>query len=337
MSERIDKHASPLGRDRGWVPLLEIIGLTVSYRLEMGKIYALFNVDLEISRGEIVGVVGESGSGKSTLAKAILAYAKPPAKIEKGQILFQGKNVLSLKEDELRKMRFGQISIVPQGTMNAFNPVIKLNTQMVETLKEKVDRKTAREKAAHLFELVGLKAGFLQKYPHQFSGGEKQRASLAMALMNNPSLVILDEPTSALDVLNQTRFIQLLVKLSEEMNISWLFFTHDIALAANFCDRLMVLYCGQFIEEGKGTDIWNDPLHPYTNGLIQSLPKLGDKPFSRKPIAGYTLPLTGKPQRCSFSARCSMAQNVCYTQNPEYLRYRNLRKVRCFIAKENYF
>jgi oligopeptide/dipeptide ABC transporter ATP-binding protein len=328
MSERIDKHAS--------LPLLEIVGLTVSYRLETGKIYALFNVDLEVGRREIIGIVGESGSGKSTLAKAILAYAKPPAKIEKGRILFQGKDVLSLKEDELRKLRFGRISVVPQGTMNAFNPVIKLNTQMAETLKEKVDRKTALKKAEHLFELVGLKAKFLQKYPHQLSGGEKQRASFAMALMNNPSLVILDEPTSALDALNQTRFIQLLVKLSEEMNISWLFFTHDIALASNFCSRLMVLYCGQFVEEDESALLWNNPLHPYTKGLIESLPKLGDAPLARKPIAGYTTPLTGKPRSCIFSARCTMAQNVCYTQNPKYLRYGGLRKVRCFMAKENY-
>ena len=296
--------------------LLQIKNLKTYYYSRKGILRAVDNVSLNVDSGELVGIVGESGCGKSTLAYSIIRLILPPGRILGGSILFNGKDLLKLSEKEMRKIRGKEIGMIFQDPMTSLDPLEKIGDQIVETIMEheKVDKKTALERAKELLESVGLPADRVNYYPHQLSGGQRQRVMIALAVSLNPKLLIADEPTTALDVIVQEKIMDLLENLKKEGK-AIILITHDLSLASERSDKIAVMYAGWLVEFGKTDDIVNDPLHPYTTGLINSVPDLWlDREI--KPMPGYPPDLTNPPSGCRFHPRCPKATERCKHEEP---------------------
>jgi oligopeptide/dipeptide ABC transporter ATP-binding protein len=303
-------------------PLLSIRGLRTVFPTRAGVVHAVDGVDLDVNDAECVGVVGESGSGKSVTFQSVLGLVKPPGRIEAGRILFDGRDLARCTAQQMRSVRGGDIAMTMQDALTALNPAFTVETQIVETLQAHVPsmrtRAAARARAIELLARVGIPdpAIRLKQYPHQFSGGMRQRVMIAIALACGPRLLIADEPTTALDVTIQAQVLELLARMRVESGMGMVLISHDLGVVAEQCDRVAVMYCGQVVEAGPTRDVIARPLHPYTQGLLRSLPSLSDPDRPIQPIDGQVPDLLGPPATCRFMPRCPRAAAACETRVP---------------------
>ena len=314
--------------------LLEVKGLKTYFFTERGVVKAVDGISFEVEKGTTLGLAGESGCGKSTTAYSIIKLVPPPGKIVEGQILLDGKtDIVKMPEPEVRrKVRWKRISMVFQGAMNALNPVYTIGKQICEVLTYHADmtKKEAMERARELMKMVGLEPDIVKRYPHELSGGMKQRVVIATALLMRPELVILDEPTSALDIMTQANIMNLLKKLKKEHGLSYLFITHDLPLASELADRLAVMYAGKLVEVGTAEQIFLDPKHPYTKGLIGSVPTLRtDKELIF--IPGEVPSLIDPPPGCRFHPRCPHAMEKCKKEEPPLIEIEPEHYISCWL------
>ncbi|MFC1507826.1 ABC transporter ATP-binding protein [Pseudomonadota bacterium] len=297
-------------------PQISIRNLCVDYITDAGDVRAVNNVSFDIGKGEIFGLAGESGCGKSTVAMALMRLHKPPAFISGGEVIFDGHgDILKLSEANMTAFRWSQISMVFQSAMNALNPVLTLEEQFCDVIMRhtNMDRKKAIRRAEGLLEIVDIHPNRLRDYPHQFSGGMRQRLVIAIALALNPKMIIMDEPTTALDVVVQREILQKIYALKEEFGFSILFITHDISLMVEFSDRIGIMYSGELIEVAPSKQILEQPFHPYTEGLGSSFPPLTGPKTRLTGIPGNPLNLLEIPQGCRFQARCNKAHDACFS------------------------
>ncbi|MGZ8580935.1 MAG: ABC transporter ATP-binding protein [Actinomycetota bacterium] len=299
--------------------VLRLRDLRITYRTESGEVPAVRGVDLDIQKGEVIGLAGESGCGKSTIAGAILRLLPKRTKIE-GEIVLDGEDVLAMKAGRLRAVRWTGASIVFQGAMHALNPVQKVGDQIGEaiTVHQQAGEREARVRVDSLLEQVGLPTRRAQDYPHELSGGQKQRVMIAMALACAPSLVIADEPTTALDVMVQAQVLQLMKELQNDLGLSMIFITHDLSVLVETSDRLAIMYAGRIVEEGPAEQVFHDPKHPYTEALSAAFPEIGDMRFRRHPtgLGGDPPDPADVPSGCSFHPRCPKAFDECHEIDP---------------------
>lgn len=300
--------------------IYSVKSLTVEYIMRNISVKAVNNVSINIRNGEALGIVGESGSGKTTLALSLLNLVPPPGKITSGKIIFDGKiDVLSLKGEELRKFRWKQVSMVFQGALNSFNPVLRIGDQMLETIMahENVSKQEALERISKLLKLVRLEPNRTMKaFPHELSGGMKQRAMIATSLLLNPRMLILDEPTTALDVISQKYILNILSDLKKKLEITMILLTHDLAICTELVDRIAVMYAGKIVEIAKMEDLFLKPKHPYTMGLMKAVPSVVGDVRELKPIPGSPPDMFNLPSGCAFHPRCPYATERCKKEEP---------------------
>ena len=312
--------------------LLQVKDLSVDYMTDQGPVRAVDRVSLEVENGEFLGIVGESGCGKSTLLFAIARLLSSPAEISSGEIWFGGHDMVSMDEDELRHLRWRDFSVVMQSAMNALNPVMTVAEQLSDAVgaHQRMPAGQLKARSQELMRLVGIDPEHLHSYPHQLSGGMRQRAMIAMALALTPDLVIMDEPTSALDVVAQRSLMLKIKQLQREFGFATIFVTHDMSLVSHFSDRLAVMYAGQVVEIGPTREVFADPKHPYTIGLMRSFPSISGPRQPLTGIAGSPPDLGHLPSGCRFHPRCPQAFERCPNEEPDfYAREQDL--VRCFL------
>ena len=315
--------------------ILEIKDLVVEYHTDEAVIHAVNGVNLSVQQGETIGLVGETGAGKTTIARSILRILQtPPAKFIGGQIIFQGEELTTMTESEIRKIRGNKISMIFQDPMTALNPIEKVGFQIAETigLHNKVRRVEAEKQACDMLEMVGIPMDRYNEYPHQFSGGMKQRVIIAMALACNPLLLLADEPTTALDVTIQAQVLEMMESLKARLGTSVIMITHDLGVVANCCNSVAVIYAGEIVEYGTAEHIFDHPTHPYTIGLFGSLPKLDSTEARLRPIKGLMPDPTNLPPGCRFSERCPGSKDQCSTLSPDVVEVAPGHHVKCFIA-----
>jgi peptide/nickel transport system ATP-binding protein len=304
--------------------VLEINRLNISFMTDKKKINAIKDVAFKIKKGEILGLVGESGSGKSITSLSILGLLpSPPAVIEDSEILFHGINLIQASEKEMQKIRGNKISMIFQEPMTSLNPLYTIGNQLIESVQnhQSLSKKDAKEICIHTLKTVGLARAdaMMNEYPHQLSGGMRQRVMIAMAMICQPEILIADEPTTALDVTIQSQILKLMKELNDKTETSILFITHDLGVVAEICDRVIVMYGGRIVEEGSVTDIFKNPQHPYTRGLLKSVPDIRSKQEKLYAIPG-SVPKPGSIQKgCYFAPRCEIADVNCHENEPEFL------------------
>ena len=315
---------------------LEVEDLEVYYETEEGPAQAVDGVSFELEEGENLGIVGESGCGKTTLAKAIIGILPDAGYINSGSINFKGDDLTELSEPERRRLKWEEISMIAQSAMNSLDPVYTIREQIVEAIETHrpgTGRVESQEIVTEMFELVGLDPERADDYPHQFSGGMRQRAMVAMALALEPSLMLADEPTTALDVIMQDQILKRIGSIQEEINSSMLVITHDVSVVAETCDRVLVMYAGKVAEEGPVEEIFGQPYHPYTIGLKRAFPNIRKTDQDLLSIAGYPPELIDPPEGCRFAERCPMATDRCREEEPEP-QYNNGLRSYCHYADE---
>ncbi len=309
--------------------ILEVKNLTTSFHTERGVVNAVDKISFSVSKGKTLGIVGESGCGKSVTSLSIMRLIpNPPGQITGGEIFYKGKDLLKISESEMRALRGNEISMIFQEPMTSLNPVFTIGSQIVEAIRlhQKLNRSDAKDKAIQMLKLVGIPAPErrIDEYPHQLSGGMRQRVMIAMALSCNPSLLICDEPTTALDVTIQAQILELMRKIREELGMSMILITHDLGVVAETADDVAVMYAGKIVEYGPVADIFNHPRHPYTKGLLESIPKLGQKRSGERvhlsTIPGMVPALADLPSGCRFQDRCSYVFDRCRAEQPELLK-----------------
>jgi peptide/nickel transport system ATP-binding protein len=313
-------------------PLLEIRGLSVDYGSGPGAVHAVDDVDLVVHRGEALGLAGESGSGKSTLAHAVTRLLRQPALVTKGHVLYHGRgtagngqsavvDVLTLTKKELRRFRWEEIAVVFQSAMNALNPVIDIRTQLTDSLeahRPRMSRKAQSERAAELLELVGVSTDRLRSFPHQLSGGMRQRVMIAMALALAPDLIIMDEPTTALDVVTQRQILEKIEDLRRQFGFATVFITHDLSLLLDIADSIAIMYAGRMVEVGPARRLYSEAAHPYSRGLLQSFPPLTGPRRELTGIPGFPPDLRSLPPGCPFAPRCEHTMEICRETYPPF-------------------
>jgi peptide/nickel transport system ATP-binding protein len=317
------------------MPLLDVENLKVYFETMRGYVKAVDNISFQVEKGEAMGLAGESGCGKTTTALAILKILPPNGKILGGRILFNGLDLTQLDEDELRnKIRWKGISLIFQGAMNALNPIKKIGDQISEAIllhEPNVEKEEAMERAAKLLELVGIEPSRLSNYPHEFSGGMRQRAMIAMSLASSPEMVIADEPATALDVIVAAQVLKLLRELKSKLYISIILITHDLSIIADTCDKTAIMYAGKIVEYGEVSAIFKEPLHPYTQGLINAFPNIKGKRTKMTSIPGTPPDLLKPPSGCRFNPRCPYAMQICRKKEPELLEVEKSHLVACHL------
>ena len=309
-------HASA-GEQQETKPVLKVSGLRVSYLTKQGMVRAVDNVDFCIDRGEFVGLSGESGCGKTTTAMAIMRLLPREGIIEGGEVDFNGMNVLAFAKRNIEAFRWKDVSMIFQGAMNALNPVHRVVDQMIDAIRihEDISKEKARERAIELVESVGIERSRASAYPHELSGGMKQRLMIALSLVLHPTLVIADEPTTALDVMIQAQILDLFRQLRNKTSLSLLIITHDLSVLAETCDKVIIMYAGKIVEEAPTDKLFNEPAHPYTKKLIASFPSiLADKEIDY--IPGNPPDLIDPPSGCNFHPRCDYAIDICAQKEP---------------------
>ncbi|MEM8702776.1 MAG: ABC transporter ATP-binding protein [Pseudomonadota bacterium] len=313
-------------------PVLEVSGLKTHFFTHAGVVKAVDGVDFSVNKGEVMGLVGESGSGKSITGFSILGLIDPPGRIVEGEIRFNGENIADASEETLKSIRGNRISMIFQDPMMTLNPVLRIDSQMMEAIlaHETVSKREAWERCRDALGLVGIPSPEerLKSYPHQLSGGMRQRVSIAIAFLNKPDLIIADEPTTALDVTIQAQIIHEAQKLTRQTGTAMIWITHDLAVVAGLADRISVMYAGRIVEQGRTDDVIDHPLHPYTVGLLGSVPtanKRGERLFQ---IEGMTPNMLSLPKGCAFSPRCGAASEAC--QVPPAVEHVADRELRCY-------
>lgn len=316
--------------------ILEIKGLVVEYHTDESIIHAVNGLSISVEKGETLGLVGETGAGKTTVARSIMRILPvPPAKTCGGEIFFNGEDLMKKSEREMRKIRGNKIAMIFQDPMTALNPIESIGKQISEAVKQhnKVSKAEADTRAAAMLEMVGIPAERFNEYPHQFSGGMKQRVVIAMALACNPELLLADEPTTALDVTIQAQVIEMMQELKEKLGTSVILITHDLGVVAGFCQKVAVVYAGEIVEYGTVADIFDNPLHPYTLGLFGSLPRLNSKNRRLSPIKGLMPDPSNLPEGCTFAERCPRSGEKCTACKPQMIDIGNGHLVRCVCAE----
>lgn len=321
--------------------LLEVKGLKTEFERDGEKVLAVAGVDFHIHHGEVLGLVGESGCGKSVTSLSIMRLLKDtPGKISAGSVLFEGKDLAALPEKEMRKYRGNELAMIFQEPMTSLNPVLRIGKQLEEAiiLHMGFGRHKARQHAIESLRLVGIPRAeeVINDYPHQLSGGMRQRVMIAMAMSCSPKLLIADEPTTALDVTIQAQILELMNRLKEEQKMGMLLITHDLGVVAEMCDRVVVMYAGRVVEEALVEDLFDNPQHPYTKGLINSVPKLRQKARRLESIPGNVPDLKNMPQGCKFAPRCPYVMEKCLSSEPALLAVQDHedRKSRCWLTQQ---
>lgn len=318
-------------------PVLSVRDLRVEYYTDSGVVKAVNGISFDLMPGQKLGLVGESGSGKSTMALALMRMIKPPGRIAGGQMLLQGTDLVQATEKQMRSYRSSRISMIPQGAMNSLNPVMRIEKQIIDTIEDHSDSRISKRellnRAHEALESVGLRRSVGQMFPHELSGGMKQRACIAIAVAMRPTLMIADEPTSALDVVVQRQVMDTLLRLQEEMGVAVILIGHDMGLMAQSVDRLAVMYGGKLAELAPTREIFAQPEHPYTQLLIESLPKLEDR-GTFKGIPGLPPSLKDLPPGCLFNPRCPRAMDICKVEDPEYLETNSEHFAACHLLTE---
>jgi len=317
--------------------ILEIKDLTIHYVTDDEVVKAVNDISITLEEGESLGLVGETGAGKTTTAMGILGLVpNPPGKIIGGEVIYKGKNLLKLSEAEMRKIRGHEISMIFQDPMTALNPVLTVGDQIMEVIRlhQKVSKAEAMKRAMDMMEMVGIEGGRCNEYPHQFSGGMKQRIVIAIALACNPSLLIADEPTTALDVTIQAQVLDLIDNLKKKFNTSLLLITHDLGVVAEVCDKVAIVYAGRIVEYGNLESIYNNQKHPYTNGLFGSIPDFSKKAHRLNPIRGLMPDPSNLPEGCAFAERCPNATDECRKRQPPVVEVEPGHSVRCLMFEK---
>ena len=321
-------------------PLLEVKNLKTHFKTDAGLVKAVDGVSFTLQRGQTLGIVGESGSGKSVTSLSLLRLIPtPPGIAADGEVLYRGRDVLKMADEELRSLRGNKISMIFQDPMTSLNPFLRISTQMMETIRlhQGLDRKAARERSIEMLQLVGIPdaAHRVDHYPHQFSGGMRQRVMIAMAVSCNPEVLIADEPTTALDVTIQAQILELIQDLSRRLGTATILITHDLGVVAGLCDQICVMYAGKVVERGNADQVFGDPRHPYTRGLIQSVPRLDRKNAERLySIPGQPPLVVNLPDACPFHPRCEFAMDKCRQAYPPVKTLGELREVACWLEEE---
>ena len=301
------------------MPVLSVEGLTTHYRTLRGWVHAAEDVTFQVEQGQALGLAGESGCGKSTVALSLLKILPQGGVIRKGKIMFEGQDLVPLNENQMRKIRWKGVSIVFQGAMNALNPVYKVGDQISEAIKThdpKIANTEVKERVAKLLETVGIEPSRADNYPHEFSGGMRQRALIAMALASNPSLVVADEPGTALDVIVQAQILRLLRGLKDKLGLSMILISHDLSIIAETCEKVAIMYAGRIVEYGDAVSIFKDPKHPYTQGLIKAFPSIKGERVRLTSIPGSPPDLLDPPKGCRFNPRCPYVMDICKRVEP---------------------
>ena len=319
--------------------LLEVHNLKTYYMIRRGYVKAVDDVNFQVEKRESLGLAGESGCGKTTVAISILRILPSNARIMDGQTIFDGTDILNIPESEMReKIRWKGISLIFQGAMNALNPVYNVGNQISEAIlahEPEVSKDEALERAKKLFDLVGIEPSRINNYPHEFSGGMRQRAMIAMALACNPKLLIADEPATALDVIVQAQILKLFKDLKEKLNLSMILITHDLSIIAETCEKVSIMYAGKIVEQGDIVEIFKNPLHPYTQGLIGSFPEIGSKEkMNMYSIPGSPPDLLTPPNGCRFWPRCKYAFEKCKLTEPEETNIGKNHWVACHMTEK---
>jgi peptide/nickel transport system ATP-binding protein len=319
------------------MPILDVQNLSTYYLTDRGPVRAAEGVSFELAKGEAMGLAGESGCGKTTVALSLLKILPSNGQVVGGKILANNIDIVQLSEAEMRKrIRWKVISMIFQGAMNAMNPLYKVGDQIVEAIKlhgPEVTRKEAKERAAKLLEMVGIDASRVENYPHEFSGGMKQRALIAMSLCSNPEIVIADEPGTALDVIVQAQVLRLMIELKEKLNLSMVMISHDLSMIAEVCQKLSIMYAGHLVEHGDIVKIFKNPLHPYTVDLIESFPSIKAEKQAMVSIPGFPPNLLNPPSACRFHPRCKYAMDICRKETPKLVEVSPNHFAACHLVK----
>jgi len=314
--------------------LLNIKDLSINYITEDGTVKAVNGIDIKLNKGETLGLVGETGAGKTTTALGIMRLVpNPPGKIMSGKIEFEGVDLLNISEEQMRMIRGNKISMIFQDPMTSLNPVMTVGDQIAEVIEihQELGRQEAMKKAEEMLELVGIPGARANDYPHQFSGGMKQRVIIAISLACNPQLLIADEPTTALDVTIQAQVLDLMNNLKEEFNTAMILITHDLGVVSEVCDKVAIMYAGEIVEAASLEQLFENPRHPYTLGLFGSIPNLDEEVNRLLPIKGLMPDPTNLPTGCRFHPRCPYATDICAKQGPKDTEIEDGHSVKCLI------
>ena len=300
-------------------PILQVENLTMHYQTRQGEVKAVDGVSFTLERGQSLGLVGESGCGKTSVAATLMKLLPDNARLLGGRVLLDGHDLAAMNDEEIRHFRWKRVAMVFQAAMNALDPVYRVGEQIIEAIENHGLDQTpdaSRERVARLFRPVGLDPRLMERYPHEFSGGMRQRAVIAMALACEPDVIVADEPTTALDVIVQDRILRQLKKIQRELNMSMIYITHDMAVVADVTDQVAVMYAGRLVEVGATSDIFSDPIHPYTAALMSSFPSIRGEKRPLVTLPGELPDLINPPQGCRFHPRCPFATEVCNREQP---------------------
>jgi len=316
------------------MPLIEVENLKLHFMTRRGPAKAVDNIGFSIEKEKTLGLIGESGCGKTTTAMALMKFVKPPGQIVGGSIRFMDKDIVPMSDEDIRQLRGKEISIVRQEAQNALNPVLTIGKQITEMIleHESVSKETALVRAKKQLNLVGISDERINSYPHEFSGGMKQRAMAAIATACNPKLLILDEPTTGLDVVVQRQILEMLGNLKKELGLTAVFISHDLSVVAETCDRVAVMYAGKIMEESDTVSLYKNPLHPYSIALINAYPSLKGERRQLKSIPGAPPSLIDPPPGCRFAPRCERAEDICTREEPA-VNSIDGRRVACHMVK----
>ena len=323
------------------MPLLQVKDLSTSFDVDSGEVRAVNGISFNLDKGKVLGIVGESGSGKSVTAYSIMRILVEPGRIKSGEILFNGEDVTKFSESRMREFRGKRVSIIFQDPMTSLNPTFSIGNQLREAIMLHTDRnrKQANERALEMLTLVGVNepAKRLKQYPHELSGGMRQRVMIAMALACEPDILIADEPTTALDVTIQAQILELMQDLQKKLGMAIIMITHDLGVIAEMCDEIIVMYAGRVCERGTADEIFYNSKHEYTKGLLRSIPRLEREHHKLIPIAGSPVDLTNMPKGCAFCARCDKAMKICLDQVPEEISINDQHKASCWMNVMNVY